>query len=369
MCTFPEGKVHMTEIEHGVCVFMFLWTFVNLINAEGAWFMHVVATLATVAVGTHLLKKLLYHIEQRPSLPAVQRALLKALITPLGYFIWFTTLAYSVNMITDQFLTAQYIEELKIAFRVVAILTIAWFLMRFKSNMFKHMDANMDTGTLHSLSKLATVIIIIVTALLIMEATHQNFHTFIAFGGISGVAIAFASQEIIANFFWGVMIHIHRSFKVGDRIELPDAAIDGYVENIGWYQTLVRSLDKRPIYIPNTLFGKSHVINATRMTHRKVEETFQLRYDDAHRVSSIIEKIESFLTTHPHIHPDEMYVYIETLGPNSIHITISALSYCLEEKPFQKVKDTIFLAVADIVTKSGAKFATFNINIPAAARA
>ena len=76
-----------------------------------------------------------------------------------------------------------------------------------------------------------------------------------AFGGIGGIAIGFAAKDLLANFFGALTIYLDRPFSEGDWIRSPDREIEGIVENIGWRLTVIRSFDKRPIYVPNSVFA------------------------------------------------------------------------------------------------------------------
>ena len=57
------------------------------------------------------------------------------------------------------------------------------------------------------------------------------------------------------------MIHLDRPFTIGDWISSTDREIEGVVESIGWRLTIIRAFDKRPIYIPNSLFTQIVVKN------------------------------------------------------------------------------------------------------------
>ena len=52
----------------------------------------------------------------------------------------------------------------------------------------------------------------------------------LTFGGIGGIAIGFAAQDMLSNFFGGLMIYLDRPFKIGDWVRSPDREIEGVVE-------------------------------------------------------------------------------------------------------------------------------------------
>ena len=91
----------------------------------------------------------------------------------------------------------------------------------------------------------------------------------------------FAAKDLLANFFGGLTIYLDRPFAVGDWIRSPDREIEGTVERIGWRLTLIRTFDKRPLYIPNAVFTTIAVENPSRMHNRRIYETIGIRYDDA----------------------------------------------------------------------------------------
>lgn len=68
------------------------------------------------------------------------------------------------------------------------------------------------------------------------------------------------------------MIYFDRPFKVGDWIRSPDRQIEGTVERIGWRMTIIRTFDKRPLYVPNSVFSSIVVENPSRMLNRRIYE-------------------------------------------------------------------------------------------------
>ena len=115
--------------------------------------------------------------------------------------------------------------------------------------------------------------------MIVLQVWGLNLAPLIAFGGIGAAAIGFAGKDVIANFFGGLMLHINRSFMVGDLIQMPDSHLEGYVEEIGWYLTTVRE-KKKGRYTCPMRFSRMRVINGARMTHRRIEEKIGVRYED-----------------------------------------------------------------------------------------
>ena len=110
---------------------------------------------------------------------------------------------------------------------------------------------------------------------------------------VGGIAVGFAARDLLANLFGGLTIYLDRPFSVGDWIRSPDRQIEGVVERIGWRSTVVRRFDKRPLYVPNSVFSTVVVENPSRMTNRRIYETIGLRYDDARVVGAITDAVRA----------------------------------------------------------------------------
>jgi MscS family membrane protein len=79
--------------------------------------------------------------------------------------------------------------------------------------------------------------------------------------GIGSLAVALAAQASLADMINGFMIMIDQPYRVGDRIEILDLNTWGDVVDIGLRSTRVRTRDNRMVIVPNSVIGKSLVVN------------------------------------------------------------------------------------------------------------
>lgn len=315
-------------------------------------------------VAKWLLSALHTHFEKKKQI--WKDGFVQALYLPLSIFVWLVAAAYASNLLLSEYFPKFSLENISLILAIAAILSIAWFAFRWKQTIIKlsvlksrQGELAFDHGKIDVVDKIVTLLIIFFTVLLILEVTGRSMTTLIAFGGIGGLALAFASQEIIANCFGGLMIYTTRLFSVGDWINLPQNHIEGHVEEIGWYMTRIRTFNKRPIYVPNSTFAKTFVETPSRMSHRQFKEILHLRYQDMNLVRTIIEKIKDLLNRHPQIDKEQsINVYLESFGAYSIHIVVSAYTKtALDNESFNAVKQDILLSVIDILDAHGAKIA------------
>jgi MscS family membrane protein len=244
----------------------------------------------------------------------------------------------------------------------ITAVTASWFLMRWKKRLISSRYATAQSaGTamrLNIIDKAATVAIILFGGILAIEMSGNNWNTLLAFGGIGGLALAFASQEIISNFFGGLMTYITQPFAIGDAILIPEKNIDGNIEELGWYTTKILTSEKKALYVPNAIFSKVVVVNSTRASHRRIRETIRLNYSDLPKVKAIITDIATWLSRAPRI--DQVIaptVFLTTFGTSAIEVCVTAYTAACSTTTFNLIKQDLLFAVSDIIGQHQAQFA------------
>ncbi|MEF1299785.1 mechanosensitive ion channel family protein, partial [Vibrio parahaemolyticus] len=188
--------------------------------------------------------------------------------------------------------------------------------------------------------------IITIGVLTIMQAFGLSLSGLLTFGGVGGLIVGLAAKDLLSNFFGGLMIYFDRPFKVGDWIRSPDRQIEGTVERIGWRMTSIRTFDKRPLYVPNSVFSNIVVENPSRMLNRRIYEVVGLRYDDADKVPEIITAVREMLKNHKDIDTRQtLIVNFDTFGPSSLNFFIYTFTKTVNWVRYHEVKQDVLLKV------------------------
>lgn len=97
---------------------------------------------------------------------------------------------------------------------------------------------------------------------LIILLSHFNIEItpLVATLGIGGLAVGLALQNTLANLFAGIHLISDKPIRVGDYIEI-DENIKGYVDDIGWRSTRIRTLPNTIIIVPNAKLAESVIVN------------------------------------------------------------------------------------------------------------
>lgn len=348
----------------------------SVLDGDYGWQSEVLSIILIVVVFSFIAKWVLKRLHRRyeKQKKIWKDSFVQALYAPLNFYTWFFAFFYATNLVIPKEYSAAYLKTLHLILVLTAILTIAWFILRWKKTLIrliiaksKKREITVDQGRIDAIDKVLTVLIVFLTMLLLLEASGRSINTLIAFGGIGGLALAFASQEIIANFFGGLMIYATHPFSIGDCINLPEKNIEGHVEEIGWYMTRVRTLEKRPLYIPNSTFTRIVVMNPSRMSCRQFKEIIPLRYSDLRVVKPVMEDIAAMLYGLPGIARDQkIIVALDNVGNASLNISITAYTITIDAEEFGQIKQEIWLHIIDILNKHGSEisFPTTTVEIP-----
>lgn len=297
-------------------------------------------------------------------------ALFKAAQGPLSWFILILGLIWAVQ-ISDGYLDMVLFSpaNLDIIRQLTFIVLTMVFLVRFITlaearivddlkSQTEGGQGRLDPTTLHALAKLTRLSVVISAVLVALPTLGIEITALLAFGGVGGIAVGFAAQDLLSNFFGGLMIYLDRPFAIGDWIRSPDREIEGTVESIGWRLTVVRTFDKRPLYVPNSVFAKLALENPSRMTNRRIYETIGIRYKDAAKMDQIVQDVHAMLRAHEEIDQDlTLIVNFTGYGKSSLDFFVYTFTKTTDWVKFHEIKQDVMLRIIGIVHEQQADFA------------
>jgi len=118
-------------------------------------------------------------------------------------------------------------------------------------------------GALHSTSifrSLTLVAVYSVGLLIGLQSIGISIAPILTALGVGGLATALALQPTLANLFSGIQIIASRTINPGDFVRL-DSGDEGFVVDINWRTTTIRSLPNSLILVPNSRLSNAVVTN------------------------------------------------------------------------------------------------------------
>lgn len=324
-------------------------------------FLVVFLTLATNFIVIRSLKKLIQWFDAKTR-SKWDEILLNALHKPLGWFIWLTGFVAALHVLVtySQLAWGNYINDF---WRVGIIFNVCWMFIRIVGSVETEItdynyQGNLDKSTVYAIGRLLRLSIMITGGLIVLQYLGFSISGVLAFGGIGGIAIGFAAKDLLSNFFGAIMIFVDKPFAVGDWIRSPDRVIEGTVEDIGWRMTRIRTFDKRPLYVPNSVFSNIAVENPSRMLHRRIKETIGLRYQDLDKLELILTDIRKMLYNHEEIESSQtIIVAFDSYGDYSVDFMVYCFTTTTLWVEYHSIKQRVLLEIRRIVREHGADFA------------
>lgn len=206
--------------------------------------------------------------------------------------------------------------------------------------------------------KLLKLLVAAIAVLAVMQLMGYNVSGILALGGVGGIVAGLAARDLLANFFGGLMIYLDKPFAVGDWIRSPDRDIEGVVEEIGWRLTLIRTLEQRPLYIPNAVFTQIAVENPSRMSNRRIYETIGIRYEDASKINLIVSDVRQMLLNHPEVDASsDLVVSFNKFSSSSLDFIVYFFTPAIKWQRFNQIRHEILLGIYNIIKQHGADIA------------
>ena len=336
------------------------------VGGEEAWIYQMFIVVFVVLTANFILMRVLTRVQKTfdKTENTWDDALLRALRRPLRLLVWIVGISFAAEIAKG--VTEAVIFTAVAPLRDVGVIaTITWFIIRFikaaEENITKSSRKagnEIDKTTVDAISRLLRISVLITATLVAMQTLGYSISGVLAFGGIGGIAIGFAAKDLLSNFFGGLMIFLDRPFSVGDWIRSPDRDMEGTVEAIGWRLTRIRTFDKRPLYIPNSVFANIALENPSRMTNRRIKETIGIRYDDVDKLADIIADVKEMLFNHPDIDTSQtLMVNFNAYAPSSLDFFIYTFTKTTVWTDFHDIKQDVLLKINAIIASHNAEIA------------
>jgi MscS family membrane protein len=326
----------------------------------------IVGVLLVTTMISYGVYRLLNYLKGSQKVHYLLRTLGDSLYTSSQWFIWGYSAIVILSLLIGHFDYLKSKFDLDQIRRLYFAIGLFWLVIIWKNHTTGHFvrkaaknqNARYDKALINALSRISTIGIIVMASFVILEIFHVPVAGLLASGAVGGIAISLAGKDVISNFFGGLMIYIHRHFVVGDWIKSPNKGFEGVVENIGWYLTQIRTFERRPLFIPNSVITDAIIENPSRMYNRRIKHDIGIRYSDMKIVGPIVKDIEKMLKSHPAI-DQEQYLMVDMMefGSYSVKISVYCFTKTTEWQQWRNEQQDVLLKIGEIIAAHGAEIA------------
>jgi len=173
-------------------------------------------------------------------------------------------------------------------FTAIEILLVAFAVTRISNTVADwYGDKHSETGKnnnrhmLFILKKVIQIVVFVIAFLVVIWAngwiTNENLTGASLAVGAGGIALAFALQSTLSDFFSAFSIYFDRPFEIGDFITVGEYS--GTVTNIGVKSTRLKLLQGEELILSNKELATTSVRNFRKLEKRRVTFSIGVTYD------------------------------------------------------------------------------------------
>ena len=200
--------------------------------------------------------------------------------------------------------------------------------------------------------RLLKVCTILLSIFMIASFWNFNLNGFLTGIGLTGVAVAFSVRETLTHIVSGMSIALDKPFQIGDWITTEDQKIDGVVQDINLRSTLIETLDKGLIYVPNSYLVNKPIFNLANRPKRKCEFYNYLSHENSEEsLRTICMSLHEQIVLHPKVESDLITVTIDELYANSFRLYVRFYVSTNDQGELLQVRQDILFALHELIQR------------------
>jgi small-conductance mechanosensitive channel len=206
-------------------------------------------------------------------------------------FLWTVMLALHIAT-QNSSIPAIYQRYIHTTLEVLWLTSLISAASRFAGRsirLYGHQITGTQSVTSLSEKLVQTVIVIVGMIWLLKVVFDLSLTPILTTLGVGGIAVALALQDTLSNLFAGFYVSISGLVRIGDYIKL-NTGEEGYVTDITWRCTTMRTLGYNLVIVPNNKLGQAIYTNYFLPEPRmQMSVSFGVAYD------SEIDRVEAIL--------------------------------------------------------------------------
>eukprot|EP01023_Acetabularia_acetabulum_P045702 TRINITY_DN4644_c0_g2_i4.p1 TRINITY_DN4644_c0_g2~~TRINITY_DN4644_c0_g2_i4.p1 ORF type:complete len:553 (+),score=33.41 TRINITY_DN4644_c0_g2_i4:83-1741(+) len=223
-------------------------------------------------------------------------------------------------------------------------------------------DQQVSTKTTNAVDKMITIAVITAFSIILLKNLGFDLQSLLTLGGVGGIALGLAGQEILQNLLHGILIIGSSAFEVGDEVVFwynNGWKVEGIVMDIGWYRSSIRSFDREVFSIPNSVFSKTVVLNVSRkMGEWRIRHDFGLRLEDLRIAPKVLSDIRRILKQERRvIQKLPIRVFITGITREQVTIFMNFFVTAKDREDYVCLRQDMLLSVMSCVKRNDAHLA------------
>lgn len=353
-----EGIQAMSTMQHIVLYLDSIWqkTFLGFIL--GQFIEAVISFVIVFTVGkiiVHIALKYLKRFSEKGH-NNFDKHIYNALNKPLNFLVFILALiTFAEHLQFSNSLAAMAYKLLS----SLVVICFFWFVINLTlpfDFLFKRWEKRLSKPIVDWIIRIWRILLVFTATASVLQIWGIKIAPMIAGLGLFSVALALGAQDLFKNLIAGIVILSERRFVIGERIAVN--GVDGIVEHIGFRSTRIRTLDKIPVYVPNSTFSDQALTNYAGQSNRKLSWNFGLIYGTSSKqLQTIVREIREYIKATPDFIYDDNVVYVTSFGDSSINILVNVLIVTADYTQFMRAQQNLIYKIMELVEANDSDFA------------
>ena len=151
-----------------------------------------------------------------------------------------------------------------IDFKLITSILIAIAIFLGVDFLFKKIIQKHDNITNRIMRKIARISIVVITIIAILDRFNilgDMTKTFLTNSALLVAVLGFLLQNTLKNILAGALLLSSETFKINQRIRLPEKNISGTIETINMRHTIIHLITNERAIVPNSLLNDAIIVN------------------------------------------------------------------------------------------------------------
>ena len=236
----------------------------------------------------------------------------------------------------------------------VLLLGLLSLVRDYQIRRMEHAGNAHYAALLKPLTTITKVFVVVILALIWADQAGYNMSTIIAGLGVGSLAVALAAQKTLENVIGAITLYTARPVNPGDFCRF--GTVTGTVEEIGLRSTLIRTLNRTMLVVPNSVFSAVEVENFTSRDRIRFFRNVELQMATADQLRLIMAELRQLFYSHPMVLQDTVSVRFERIEQATAVLRLDAGVPTTNYQEFLAVAEDLNLHIVELVHAAGAIF-------------
>lgn len=275
---------------------------------------------------------------------------------PMRFFVFIALARFMVDQLALSMAARIFMESSGVDYFAFTVLLLG-VLSLIRDYNIRKMERAGNAQYVALLKPGTTIIkVLIVTAIALFwaDSAGYNMSTILAGLGVGSLAVALAAQKTLENVIGAFTLYTARPVNPGDLCRF--GSVVGTVEEIGLRSTVLRTLNRTQVSIPNSVFASTDIENFSVRDRIRFFHNLRLELPEPNQLRIILGQTRSLFYSHPEVLPETVSVRFEKIDDATAIIRVDAGINTNNYQTYLAIAEDINLRIIEIVHGAGAVF-------------